>query len=173
MRIFVRLWQYLAQFFLQWEMYQTKAAEKNNTHTLCSVTFSRKTCDLLDNVVKYGTAGQATNDNIIHRMRFAFLINKAANIHSECVILIAFPQQQFFTRTGLSVTLYVHWLPCLIPFHLNFTSNRSYLSEVNHNWLHLAIHTADSLALRVLMSYIYGAPILDVSRSHTTTQHSR
>ena len=39
----------------------------------------------------------------------------------------------------------------------------------------------DSLALtlRLLMSYIYiyiyiyGAPILDVSRSHTTTQHSR
>jgi len=29
------------------------------------------------------------------------------------------------------------------------------------------------LALRWLMSYIYGAPILDVSRSHTTTQHSR
>jgi len=29
------------------------------------------------------------------------------------------------------------------------------------------------LALRRLMSYICGAPILDVSRSHTTTQHSR
>ena len=35
------------------------------------------------------------------------------------------------------------------------------------------------LTLRLLMSYIYiyiyiyGAPILDVSRSHTTTQHSR
>jgi len=29
------------------------------------------------------------------------------------------------------------------------------------------------LTLRRLMSYIYGAPILDVSRSHTTTQHSR
>jgi len=28
------------------------------------------------------------------------------------------------------------------------------------------------LTLRLLMSYIYGAPILDVSRSHTT-QHSR
>ena len=26
-----------------------------------------------------------------------------------------------------------------------------------------------SLNLRLLMSYIYGAPILDVSRSHTTT----
>ena len=30
-----------------------------------------------------------------------------------------------------------------------------------------------ALTLRRLMSYIYGAPILDVSRSHTTTQHSR
>jgi len=29
------------------------------------------------------------------------------------------------------------------------------------------------LTLRWLMSYIYGATILDVSRSHTTTQHSR
>jgi len=29
------------------------------------------------------------------------------------------------------------------------------------------------LTLRWLMSYIYAAPILDVSRSHTTTQHSR
>ena len=31
----------------------------------------------------------------------------------------------------------------------------------------------DILTLRWLMSYIYGAPILDVSRSHTTTHHSR
>ena len=30
-----------------------------------------------------------------------------------------------------------------------------------------------TLTLRRQMSYIYGAPILDVSRSHTTTQHSR
>ena len=29
------------------------------------------------------------------------------------------------------------------------------------------------LTLRRLMSYIYGAPVLDVSRSHTTTQYSR
>jgi len=29
-----------------------------------------------------------------------------------------------------------------------------------------------TLTLRRLMSYIYGAPILDVSRSHTTMQHS-
>jgi hypothetical protein len=29
------------------------------------------------------------------------------------------------------------------------------------------------LTLRLLMSYTYGAPILGVSRSHTTTHHSR
>jgi hypothetical protein len=34
-------------------------------------------------------------------------------------------------------------------------------------------YLAQSLTPRLLMSYIYGAPILDVSRSHTTTQHSR
>jgi len=37
------------------------------------------------------------------------------------------------------------------------------------------IHLTSKLGstLRLLMSYIYGAPIFDVSRSHTTTQHSR
>ena len=48
---------------------------------------------------------------------------------------------------------------------------RSYVSSVRH--------IATILTLRLLMSYIYiyiyiyGAPILDVSRSHTTTHHSR
>jgi hypothetical protein len=36
-----------------------------------------------------------------------------------------------------------------------------------------AIRQLIALTLRWLMSYIYEAPIPDVSRSHTTTQHSR
>jgi len=43
-------------------------------------------------------------------------------------------------------------------------------------WNVLSLYTpgaSNILTLRWLMSYIYGAPILDVSRSHTTTQHSR
>ena len=39
--------------------------------------------------------------------------------------------------------------------------------------LHSSTSAAVTLTLRRIMSYIYGAPILDVSRSHTTTQHSR
>ena len=42
-----------------------------------------------------------------------------------------------------------------------------------HHFLHVSRIRIKSLTFRRLMSYIYGAPILDVSRSHTTTQHSR
>ena len=48
-----------------------------------------------------------------------------------------------------------------------------------HHFLHINRIRVKSLTIRLLMSYIYiyiyiyGAPILDVSRSHTTTQHSR
>ena len=42
-----------------------------------------------------------------------------------------------------------------------------------HHFLHVSRIRVKSLTLRRLMSYIYVAPILDVSGSHTTTQHSR
>ena len=42
-----------------------------------------------------------------------------------------------------------------------------------HHFLHVSRIRVKLLTSRHLMSYIYGAPILDVSRSHTTTQHSR
>ena len=42
-----------------------------------------------------------------------------------------------------------------------------------HHFLHVSRIRVKSLTLRLLMSYIYIALILDVSRSHTTTHHSR
>jgi hypothetical protein len=44
---------------------------------------------------KYGRDGQATDDNIIRRMRFACWITKATDTRSGYVILIAFVQQQW------------------------------------------------------------------------------
>jgi hypothetical protein len=41
-------------------------------------------------VEKYGTARQATDDNIIRRMRFACRITKATDTRSEYLTLIAF-----------------------------------------------------------------------------------
>ena len=51
------------------------------------------------------------------------------------------------------------------------------LALLAQHFLHVNRIGVKSLTLRLLVSYIYiyiyGAPILDVSRSHTTTQHSR
>ena len=53
------------------------------------------------------------------------------------------------------------------------------LALLGVHFLNVSRIRVKSLTLRLLMSYIYiyiyiyGAPILDVSRSHTTTQHSR
>ena len=47
------------------------------------------------------------------------------------------------------------------------------LALLAHHFIHVSRIRVKSLTIKLLMSYIYGAPILDVSRSHTTTQHSR
>jgi hypothetical protein len=47
------------------------------------------------------------------------------------------------------------------------------LALLAHHFLYVSRIMVKSLTLRLLMSYIYGAHILNVSRSHTTTHHSR
>ena len=47
------------------------------------------------------------------------------------------------------------------------------LALLAHHFLHVRRISVKSLTFRLLMLYIYGAPILDVSRSHTTTHYSR
>jgi hypothetical protein len=59
---------------------------------------------------KYGRARRATDDNIIRRMRFARWVTKATDTHSEYVILIAFPRQQWLRERALMLCLYVHLL---------------------------------------------------------------
>jgi len=67
MQTYIQLWSYLAHFFWEWEMFQTKYVEKIKTRVLCSVTCFRKSRRVWDNVEKYCRAGQATVDNF--RMR--------------------------------------------------------------------------------------------------------
>jgi hypothetical protein len=49
-----------------------KLAEKIKAQIFRSITFFLKSCHLSDNVERYGRAGEATDDNIIRRMRFAY-----------------------------------------------------------------------------------------------------
>jgi hypothetical protein len=89
MKTYVHLQQYLAEFFIKWEMFQKNIVQIIKTHILCSKSFSRKSCLSWDNAEKYDTDRQATDDNIIGRMRFTCWIIKATDTHSDCVILIA------------------------------------------------------------------------------------
>ena len=60
-----------------------------------------KSCSLWDNVEKYCGGRQAIVDSIKRRMRFAWWITKATNTVTECVILIAFPRQQWLRERAI------------------------------------------------------------------------
>jgi len=70
----------------------------------------RKRCRLRDNVEKYFTAVPATDDT--WRMRIGCRITKAANTHSQYVIIIVFPLQQWLHERAKTLRLYVHRLSC-------------------------------------------------------------
>ena len=56
---------------------------------------------------KYGTAGQATEDNITRGMRIACWINNATDSHSEYVKRTAFPQQKWLRECASMLCLYL------------------------------------------------------------------
>ena len=70
-----------------------------------------------------------------------------------------------------------HYTIHINPLKLELNFICYLLALLAHHFLHVSRIRVKSLKFRRLMSYIYiyiyGAPILDVSRSHTTTQHSR
>jgi hypothetical protein len=104
MKTNTHFWSYLTHFFLEWKMFQTKFVEKLKTHILYWIPpLFFKLCRSWDNVEKYGTAGQATDYNIIWRLRFACWITKATDTHSEYVLLIV--TIKMVTRTRFDVTL--------------------------------------------------------------------
>jgi hypothetical protein len=65
------------------KMYQTKVVEKIKTHILCSITFFYNRVFFLDNLKKYSKAGEATDDNILRRIRITRWTPSAINTHSE------------------------------------------------------------------------------------------
>jgi hypothetical protein len=92
-------------------MFQTNLLEKIKIRISCPVMFFLKSCLLRYKVEKYSSPRHATDGNIIRRMRFACWITKATDTHSECVILIAFPRQQWL-RERVSVLRYTYTDSC-------------------------------------------------------------
>jgi hypothetical protein len=93
-----------------------KVVEKIKAHVVYLITFFWKLWCLWD-VKKYGSAGQATNVNTVRLMRLVCQITKAADTHSEYVILTAFPRQQWLCKHALMLCLYVHCLSCSLQYH--------------------------------------------------------
>ena len=99
-------------------MFQTKVAEKikKNKHFILSKLFFRKACCLCDNVEKYDTARQATDEYMehVHCMLDIYGCKYTLRIcNTNC-----FSTATMVERTRLNVTLYVH---CMSTFTITLT----------------------------------------------------
>ena len=154
----IHFWSYLAHFFLEWKMFQTKVVEKIKITFLIQFFF-RKSCRLLwDRVEKILTAGQVADDNMDHE--YCMIIPKATNTHSEYVILIAFPPQEWLQERALLLPYtYIHCPSC---FRASFNPLNAELNPIScllallgaHHFLHVNRIRVKLLTLRLLMSYI-------------------
>jgi hypothetical protein len=88
MKAYIHLAQYLAQYISEWEIFQLKVVVTIETHNFMFSNFFENSVVFWDNVEKYGTAVQDTDDNIIRRMRTAWWISKATNTHLGYVIFL-------------------------------------------------------------------------------------
>jgi len=102
-----------------------------------------------------------------------FTVNSTNICHDACAVEVTFSRslipQQWRSGNGCS------WM--VGSATARFLLQRYFYTRakmgIAHEWWHYNRINDLHLTLRRLMSYIYGAPILDVFRSHTTTQHSR
>jgi len=73
----------------------------------------------------YGTAGQATDDNIIRLMSFACWTTKFTDTYPEYVMYIAFPQQQW-----------LHLRTSILRVHLHSPSSITFIVRLMHSIMH-------------------------------------
>ena len=89
--------------------------ENQNTHFVFSFFFENRT------VYEIGwknTVERGRPQMTIWRMRIACRIPKSTNTHSEYVILVTFPLQQWLHESASMLRLYLHCLPC--TYYLNY-----------------------------------------------------
>jgi hypothetical protein len=106
----------ISQNSFQNDRYFRQSYKENHKHFMFD-NFPRKSFHLY-NVEKCGRDRQATDENIIWRMRIACWITKATDKHSELVILTAFPQQQCLRkRTSMLRYMYIASLVTYENYH--------------------------------------------------------
>jgi hypothetical protein len=116
-------------------------------------------------VYKRGRAGQASDDDIIWRLRYACWITKATDTHTEYVIvLIAFPRQHWLRERVSMLRLYVHCLSCFCLPQL-FVRNwlwaqfiGEFLDLRGNKWREKGLNFFAGFALRCLREALLGSP---------------
>jgi hypothetical protein len=110
-KAFSHLW-YLSEFILEWELFQIRFVEEIKTHILGSVTFSENRA-IYETISKNMVEPERPQIGIWRRV-LCWISKPRTHAHThthKCVILIAFPWQQWFReRTSM---LYVHCLSWL------------------------------------------------------------
>jgi hypothetical protein len=91
--------------------------ENQNTHFVFRIE-NRAVYEIM--WTKYGRVAQGTVDNIIWRMRFARWITKATDTHSEYVIIIVSPRQQWLVDCS-SILCYTY-ISCLVVYNSDCTN---------------------------------------------------
>ena len=91
-------------------------------------------------------------------------------VYSFLQLFFIFKYSNVSARTGPAI---LQNAQILNPLNSELNPICYLLALLAHHFLHVSSIRVKLLTFRRLMSYIYEAPILDVSTSHTTTQHSR
>jgi len=94
-------------------MLQRKVVEKVKTHFLCLMTFFITTCHLWNNVEKYFTDRQTTDNNIAHA--YCMLDTWCYKDTSGICNTYCFSTAKIVARTRLSVGLYISLVVFLRP----------------------------------------------------------
>ena len=114
MKTDIHFWSYLAQFFLEWEMFQTKVVEKIKTHILCPILFPPENCAVYEIMwkIRYSRTGLRWQYNMAHVL---CMLDTQGYRHTLRICNIyCFPTAKIVTRTGLNLTLYVPYIACLV-----------------------------------------------------------
>ena len=111
MKTFSHLWQYLAEFFVEWEIFHIKVVDKIKIHILCSVAFFRKSCRY--EIMKKNMVEPERPQMGIWRRVPCCISRLHARKHTQkCVTLIAFLRQHL-CRERASVLRYTY-IACLV-----------------------------------------------------------
>jgi hypothetical protein len=140
-------------------MFQTKVIEKIKTHILYSITLSGN-CDVYEIMWKNMVQPDRPQITIyIRRMHIACCITKAIGTHTEYVILTAFPQQHWLTRTRLSVMFI-----CTLPV-LQYLSNRLGTFKTARHSMIRSVHAFNWIGWRVFWGFVVKCDLVNKNTS--------